>query len=203
MKTRNSWRCATSSTPPISARRLAEICQSPAAADVRRHGDTASRSQNVEQLKKQLEDAFLKDPGGTLLSMAAYMQTENQKVVAAEIAKATGGMKSDLTGGNVDAFRAKMQADPILAPAVEEFDKLIKEIGPEPDARQHEQTARRAGQYGAGQHLPQPSARVARQTQPPPWGGGMTSTPDSGQRPARPGSRKLTAEMNEYVKHDG
>lgn len=154
--------------------------------------------QNVEQLKKQLEDAFLKDPGGTLLSMAAYMQTENQKLTEAAIAKATGGMKSDLTGGNVDAFRAKMAADPILAPAVEEFDKLIKDIGPNLTpgnmSKQLDALASTALGNTFRNRLP-----GARQTQPPAWGGGLTATPDSGQTNL-PSQAKLTTEMEEYVK---
>lgn len=164
-------------------------------------GTTQQPQQNVEQLKKQLEDSFLKDPGGTLLSMAAYMQTENQKVVAAEIAKATGGMKSDLTGGNVDAFRAKMQADPILAPAVEEFDKLIKEVGPNLTpgnmSKQLDALASTALGNTFRNRLP-----GQRQTQPPAWGGGSTSTPDSGQ-PNAPGPSRLSTEQEEYVRTMG
>lgn len=182
--------------------RLAEIASRPPLPTSDGTATSPIPGQNVEQLKKQLEDAFLKDPGGTLLSMAAYMQTENQKVVAAEIAKATGGMKTDLTGGNVDAFRAKMQADPVLAPAVEEFDKLVKEVGPNLTpgnmSKQLDALASTALGNTFRHRLP-----GARQTQPPPWGGGMTSSPDSGQTAGGGGQSKLTAEMTEYVKTMG
>lgn len=161
-------------------------------------GTTQQQPQNVELLKKQLEDSFLKDPGGTLLSMAAYMQTENQKVVAAEIAKATGGIKSDVTGGNVAAFRAKMQADPILAPAVDEFDKLIKDIGPNLTPGNMSQQLDALASTALGNtfrnRLP-----GSRQQAPPAWGGGLSATPDTG-RGAPTGASKLSTEQEEYVK---
>jgi hypothetical protein len=154
---------------------------------------------DVERLKKQLEDSFLKDPGGTLLSMAAYMQTENQKMTEAAIAKATGGIKSDVTGGNVAAFRAKMQSDPILAPAVDEFDKLIKEIGPNLTPGNMSQQLDALASTALGNTF---RSRLpgARQQAPPAWGGGMTATPDSGMQSTGPGPSKMTTEQQEYVK---
>jgi hypothetical protein len=181
--------------------RLAEIASRPPLPTAEGTTPPPLPNQNVETLKKQLEDAFLKDPGGTLLSMAAYMQTENQKLVEAEIKKATGGIKTDLTGGNVAAFRAKMQSDPILAPAVEEFDKLIADVGPSLTpgnmSKQLDALASTALGNTFRNRLP-----GSRQVAPPAWGGGLTASADSGQT-AMPGQAKLTPEMEEYVKTMG
>lgn len=158
----------------------------------------AQPPQNVDQIKRQLEESFLKDPGGTLLAMAGYMQQETQKMIDSSITKGNAGIRSDLTGGNIDAFRAKMAADPVLSPALPEFDRLIKDVGDKltPGNMNKELDALASTALGNTLRTRLPGAR---QQQPPAWGGGLTASADSGQ-PAGSPQTKLSGEQEEYVR---
>jgi hypothetical protein len=154
--------------------------------------------QNVDQIKRQLEESFLKDPGGTLLAMAGYMQGETQKMIDASITKGNAGIRADLSGGNIDAFRAKMAADPVLSPALPEFDRLIKDVGDKltPGNMSKELDALASTALGNTLRTRLPGSR---QQQPPAWGGGLTASADSGQ-PASAPTAKLSTEQEEYVR---
>lgn len=149
-----------------------------------------------EQAKKKLEEAFINDPGGTMMAFGQYIEQSLGQRITAEIAKATGGIAQDVSGGNIDAYRAKMAADPVMAPALEEFDRLVIEsrgsLQPGNMSKQLDGLASMALGNTLRKRPPN-----ARDNPPPAWGGGQSSSADSGQQQQRRSG--LTQEMQDYV----